>query len=61
LKKYKSTGSDQIPAELIDAGGETLVSDIHKVINSILNKEEMPNEWKESIIVPVHKTADKNE
>jgi hypothetical protein len=33
LKKYKSPGSDQIPAELIQAGGETLQSEIHKLIN----------------------------
>jgi hypothetical protein len=26
LKKYKLPGSDQIPAELIQAGGETLLS-----------------------------------
>jgi hypothetical protein len=30
LKKYKSPGSDQIPAELIQAGGEILLSAIHK-------------------------------
>jgi hypothetical protein len=41
LKKYKSPGSDQILAELIQAGGETLVSVIHKLINSIWNKEEL--------------------
>jgi hypothetical protein len=35
LKKYKSPGSDQILAELSQAGGETLVSMIHKLINSI--------------------------
>jgi hypothetical protein len=29
LKKHKSTSSDQIPAELIQAGGETLQSEIH--------------------------------
>jgi hypothetical protein len=29
LKKYKSPGSDQIPAELIQAGDETLRSEIH--------------------------------
>jgi hypothetical protein len=29
LKKYKSPGSDQIPAELIKAGGEMLLSAIH--------------------------------
>jgi hypothetical protein len=31
LKKYKSPGSDQIPAELYQAGSETLVSVIHKL------------------------------
>jgi hypothetical protein len=35
LKKYKSPGSDQILAELIQAGGETLLSVIHKLINSV--------------------------
>jgi hypothetical protein len=29
LKKYKSPGSDQIPAELILVGGEMLLSAIH--------------------------------
>jgi hypothetical protein len=44
LKKYKSPGSDQIPAELIQAGGEMLLCAVHKFITSIWNKEE---EWKE--------------
>jgi hypothetical protein len=35
LKKYKLPGSDQIPAELIQAGGEVLLSANHKPINSI--------------------------
>jgi hypothetical protein len=35
LKKYKSPGSDKILAELYQAGGETLVSVTHKLINSI--------------------------
>jgi hypothetical protein len=43
LKKYKSPGSDQIPAELIQAGGEILLSAIHKVIKSVWNKEELPD------------------
>jgi hypothetical protein len=37
------------------AGGETLCSHIHKIIRSIWNKEELPQQWKESIIVPVYK------
>jgi hypothetical protein len=51
LKKYKSSGSDPIPAELIQAGGETLLSTIHKLINYIWNKEELPDQWKESTII----------
>jgi hypothetical protein len=35
LKSYKSPGTDQIPTELIKAGGETLYSEIHILICSI--------------------------
>jgi hypothetical protein len=34
---------------------------IHKLINSIWSKEELPDQWKESIIVPVHKKGDKTD
>jgi hypothetical protein len=61
LKRYKSPGSDQIPAELIQAGEEILLSAIHKLINSVWNKEELPDQWKESISVPVHKKDDKTD
>jgi hypothetical protein len=37
------------------AGGETLVCMIDKHVNSVWNKEELPDQWKEFIIVPVHK------
>jgi hypothetical protein len=39
------------------AEDEILLSVIHKLITSIWNKEEMPDQWKESIIVPIHKTG----
>jgi hypothetical protein len=61
LKKYKSSGSDQIPAELVQAGDEMLLSAIHKLINSVWNKEELPGQWKESIVVPVHKKGNKTD
>jgi hypothetical protein len=61
LIKYKSPGSDQIPTELIQARGEILLSAIHKLINSFWNKEELPDQWKESIIAPVHKKCDKTD
>ena len=61
LKSHKSPGIDQIPAELIKAGGRTIYLEIHKLIISIWKKENLPEEWKESIIVPIHKKGDKTE
>jgi hypothetical protein len=61
LKSYKSPGVDQIPAELIQEGGETLHLEIHKLIKLIWNKEELPHQWKESIVVPIHKKGDKTD
>ncbi|PNF42964.1 hypothetical protein B7P43_G11334 [Cryptotermes secundus] len=61
LERNKSPGSDQISAELIQANGEILRSGIHKLVNYIWNKEELTDQWKESIIVPVHKKGDKTD
>jgi hypothetical protein len=35
-----------------------MVNGIHKLINSICNKEELSDQWKESIIVPIPKQGD---
>jgi hypothetical protein len=55
LKKYKFPGTDQIPAELNKAEGKILRSGIHRLIRSLWNKEELPQQWKESIIIPIRK------
>jgi hypothetical protein len=44
---------------LIKARGETLRSEIHRLIRCIWNKDELPQQWKESIIVPIYKKGDK--
>ena len=59
LKSHKSPRIDQIPAELIKAGGRTIYLEIHKLIISIWKKEKLPEEWKESVIVPIHKKGNK--
>ena len=61
LKSHKSPGIDEIPAELIKARGGTICLEIHKLITSIWKKEKLPEEWKESIIVPIHKKGDKTD
>jgi hypothetical protein len=55
LRTHKLPGFDQIPAELIKARGKIIRYEIYELIISIRNEEEMPEEWKESIIVPVYK------
>jgi hypothetical protein len=61
LKSHKSSGIDQIPAEKIKAGDIKILCEIHKLTNSIWNKEELPEEWKESIIIPIYKKAYKTD
>jgi len=45
LKGHKSPGIDQIPAEFIKTGVRTICPEIHKLINSVWNKDELPEEW----------------
>jgi len=59
LKRHKSPGIDQILAELIKAGVRTICLEIYKLITSNWKKEKLPEEWKESIVVPIHKKGDK--
>jgi len=55
LKNFKSPGIDNIPEELIKAVETALIKELHKLINAIWRKKELPKEWKTSIIVPVYK------
>jgi len=55
LKGHKSPGIDRVPAELYKAGGRTIGCEILKLIISILNKMELPEELKDSEIVPIYK------
>ena len=61
LKRHRSLGIDQMPAELIKAGSKTICCEIHKLVISIWNMEELPEKWKESITVPIYKKGDKTD
>jgi hypothetical protein len=37
LNRYKSSGIFQIPAGVIQSGGETLISDVHNIIKNCLS------------------------
>jgi len=53
LKRHKSPGTEQTPAELIKLGGRTICSEIHKLINSISKEVKLPGECKHQIILPI--------
>ena len=50
LKSHKSPGFDQIAAEIIKVGDRTICYEIHKLIISIWNKEELPEEWRSQLL-----------
>ena len=61
LKSHKSPGIDKIPAELIKAGVEQFDWRSIKLLTSVWKKEKLPEEWKESIIVLIHKKGNKTD
>jgi hypothetical protein len=59
FKRYKAPASDHIPAEMIQAGGPTLHSEIHKLM--LIWNKEFPHQWKESTVIPIYKKGDKTD
>ena len=53
LKSHVSPGTDQIPVEMMKARGRIKHYEIHQFIISIWSKEELPEEWKESIFIHI--------
>ena len=55
LKKGKSAGVDNIPAELVQAGGETMVYVLTQICNRIWRTGELPTPWTQSLIITLPK------
>ncbi|CAF4955483.1 unnamed protein product [Rotaria socialis] len=61
LKSNKSSGSDGTTAEMIQAGDEQLVHEIHKLCNKAWHERAIPEDWWKSILVPIPKKGDSSE
>jgi hypothetical protein len=61
MKDNRAPGEDAITAELIKEGGRSLWKNIHQLIVSIWEKEEMSEEWQAAIICPIYKKGNKLE
>ena len=61
LKRNKSPGSDEITAEIIQAGRKQLVRQIYLLCNKAWNEGTILEEWSKSILVPIPKKGDLNQ
>ena len=55
LKMGKSAGMDNIPAELVQAGGEAMVDILAAICNKIMKTEEWPITWTPSLVITLPK------
>ena len=60
LKSGKAPGVDMISAEEIFAAGETGEMAFFELCRKIWVDEQLPEEWKRSVIIPIHKKKDKH-
>ena len=54
-------GTDGIHPELIKYRGNKLLNIMYELVRQIQEEERIPEEWKETIIVPIHKRGDKRQ
>ena len=59
LKNHKAAGIDNISAELIKYGGQTLHERMIALLMDIWENETMPIDWEEGMLVILHKKGDR--
>ena len=55
LKKGKSAGVDNIPGELIQAGGDAMIDALTNICNKIWQTGEWPTPWTQSLVITLPK------
>ena len=55
LKMGKSTGVNNIPAELVQAGGEAMIDILTAICNKIWKTGEWPTTWTQSLVITLQK------
>jgi len=60
LKNNKAAGTDGIHPELIKYRRNKLLNRMYDLVRQMWEEERIPEEWKETIIVPLHKRGDRD-
>ena len=55
LKKGKSAGVDNIPAELVKAGGKDVIIALRTISNKMWQTGEWPIPWTQSLVITLSK------
>ena len=55
LKNGRAPGMDRISAEMIKLGGAESVRWFKSLLDAIWHKEEFPEDWKNQLLIPLHK------
>ena len=55
LNTNRASGKDGIPAEIYKAASPNTLESFHQVLNSIWDKEEMPEDFHDALIVAIYK------
>jgi hypothetical protein len=58
LKNNKAAGMDNILAEYLKNGGEPMVTSLTNICNKVWKAEEVPEDWKNGLIIPLPKKGD---
>ena len=58
LKKDKSPGVDNIPGELIQAGGDAMVTTLWHICNKVWKTKKWPKSWTQSLVLSLPKKGD---
>ena len=57
MKKGKSAGVDNIPAELVQARGEDVITALTTICNNIWQTGEWPTPWTQSLVITLPKKS----
>ena len=55
MKKGKSAGVDNIPAELVQAGGDEVIIAVTTICNKIWQTRKWPTPWTQSLVITLKK------
>ena len=61
LRPHKATGPDSVPAFILKAAASQLAPALAKLFQKSLNTGEVPQEWRDALVVPIFKKGERHQ